>query len=92
MKHAVPLQPMENNVRAGIYTAGHERPRTTAGGYGLKKAAANEEPTKKTCVLKKLHFHEQFTKSSIPYFTKKLKLRKKCFFAKQFKTENAICN
>lgn len=52
MKHAVPLQPMENHVRAGIYTAGHERPRTTAGGYGLKKAAANEEPTKKTCVLK----------------------------------------
>lgn len=56
MKHAVPLQPMENNVRAGIYTAGHERPRTTAGGYGLKKAAANEEPTKKTCVLKKTAF------------------------------------
>lgn len=46
--YEVLLQPMEKHVRADIYTAEHEWPRTTAGGQGLKKAAATGEPTKQT--------------------------------------------
>lgn len=47
---------------------------------------------KEDLCAKKLHFHEQFTKSSIPYFTKKLKLRKKCFLqnSSKLKTQSVI--
>ena len=44
VKQVVPLQPMEDRVRADIHTAAHRGPHAGAGVYALKEAAACGKP------------------------------------------------